>query len=54
MSRSINKVQDIFFSVMSIFHLYGMTLDGYTSFAFEVHVVQHLPFSHLNSICKLQ
>ena len=39
---------------MGILHLYGMALDGDTSFLLKVHVIQHLSVSYLYSIGKFQ
>ena len=50
MSWSIYKIQNIFFSVIFIFHLYGMTLYRYTSFFFQIHVVKHLSLHNLYRI----
>ena len=54
MSRSINQIENVFFSLIGVLHLDGMTLDGNTSFLFEVHIIQHLTFSHLDSLSILQ
>ena len=54
MSRSINQVENVFFSLIGVFHLDGMTLDGNTSFLFEVHIIQHLTLSHFDSLSILQ
>ena len=54
MSRGINEVQDIFLALVHILHLNGMTLDGDATFALQVHIIEHLTFSHLNGLGKLQ
>ena len=50
MPRSINKVQDVFLTFIIIFHLYGVALDCNATLTFQIHVVQHLPFRHLNGL----
>ena len=42
MSRCVNKVQYIFFTIMCMLHLYGMALDCNTSLSFKIHVVKNL------------
>ncbi len=44
MSRSVDKVEGIFFAIYYVFHLNGMALDSDTALAFEVHVVEYLGF----------
>ena len=53
-SRSVNQVKDIFFTLIVVFHLDSMALDGNTSFLLQIHIIKHLPVSHLNSVGKLQ
>lgn len=48
MSRGVDKIKDVLLSPMRILHLYGMALDGDTSFALQIHVVKHLIFRNLN------
>ena len=49
MSRSIDKIQDIFLSLIVVIHLNRMALDSDTFLSFQVHVIQdlvlHLPLS---------
>ena len=42
MSRSVNKVESISFTIMHILHLYSMALNGDATLAFKVHVIKHL------------
>ncbi len=58
-SRSVNKVQDIFtlihyIAIVIIFHLDGMTLDGDSTLLLKVHIVEHLSLSNLNGISLLK
>ena len=53
-SRSINQVQDILLPVALILHLYSVALNGNATFALQIHVVEHLTFSHLNGLRILQ
>ena len=53
-SRGVYQVKNIFFTVAGVFHLYRMTLDCDTSFFLKVHIVEHLPFGHLDSLCIFQ
>ena len=53
-SRSINQVKDILLPLISIFHLDRMALDSDPSFFFQIHIIKHLPWSHLNGVSKLQ
>ncbi len=41
-SRRVDQVEGIFFTLIFIIHLYGVALDRDTPFAFEVHIVEHL------------
>ena len=54
MSRSVNQVKDILLPLISIFHLDCMALDSDPPFFLQIHIIKHLPRSHLNSVCKLQ
>ena len=42
MTRSVDEVEDEFFALVIIFHLYRMRLDGDASFTFEIHIVERL------------
>ena len=53
-SRSVNQVQDIFLTLVHILHLDGVALNRDAALALQVHVVQHLPFRHLNGLCIFQ
>ena len=55
-SGSVDQIEGIMGAFEDIVHLYGMALDGDTSFALQVHVVEHLGFHVLggNSISVLQ
>jgi hypothetical protein len=35
---------------MYIFHLDGVTFNGYTSFTLQVHIIEHLTFGYLNGL----
>ena len=54
MSRGVNQVKDILFTLISIFHLDSMALDSDPSFLLQIHIIKHLPGSNLNGMCKLQ
>ena len=54
MSRSVNQVKGILFTLVVVLHLDGMALDRNTSLLFQVHIVKHLPFGYLDGFCKLQ
>ena len=54
MSRSVDEVEQILFTALLIFHLYGMTLDGDASLAFQIHVVEHLVLGNLDGIGVFQ
>ena len=55
MSRSVYEVEDVCFTVLClVLHLYGVALDGYAALAFQIHVVEHLPFGYLDGLCLLQ
>ena len=51
MSRSIDQIQDIFFSFIIILHLNGMTLDRNASFTLQVHIVQNLRLQIFTFYC---
>ena len=53
-ARSVDKVEDILLSIAHILHLNGVTLDGDTALALQVHVIEHLPFRHLNGVGTFQ
>ena len=53
-SRSINKIKDIFLAIVHIFHLDGMTLDGDATFTLQVHVIKHLSFGDLDGVGEFQ
>ena len=43
MSRCINQVENIFFSVLRLINnTYGLRLDGNSPFSFQVHIIKHL------------
>ena len=54
MSRSVNKVQDVFLSLILVLHLDGMALDGDAAFLLQIHVVKHLAFSDIYGMSVLQ
>ena len=51
MPRGIDKVKDVFLSLVFIFHLYGMALDGDATLLLQFHIIQHLPFCDLYGVC---
>ena len=53
-SRSVNEVEDVVLALVLIFHLDSVALDGNASLSLQLHVIEHLPFSNLNGISKLQ
>ena len=53
-SRSVNQIEYVFLSLVHIFHLDGVALDGDAALALQVHVVQHLSFGHLYGLGELQ
>ena len=53
-TRSVDEVEHIVLSVQVVVHLDGMAFDGDASFFFEVHVVEHLPFRHLDGLCAFE
>ena len=48
MARSVNQVERIRFAVHLVIHLNGVAFNRDASLAFQVHVVEHLPFGHLD------
>ena len=50
MSRSINQIERVMLAIHFVCHLDGMTLDGDTSFALQVHVIEHLALGHLDGV----
>ena len=54
MSRSVNQIKSIWFSFIGIFHLNGMTFDCNATFTFQIHIIQHLPFSYLYCFGKFK
>ena len=52
--RSVNQVKDILFTFVVVLHLDSVALDGDTSLLLQIHIIKHLPVSHLNSVGKLQ
>ena len=50
MSRSVNKVEYILFTIMLIFHLDGMTFYCYATFFLQIHIVKHLTACHLDCL----
>ena len=53
-SRGIDQIENVFFTLIGIFHLNGMTLDGDTSLLFQIHIVQHLSLGHLDGLSIFQ
>ncbi len=56
MSRSVNEVQCVVFSIKSIIHLNGMAFDGNAALALQVHVIKNLVLHFLgaNGLCELE
>ena len=52
--RSVNQVQDVFFSLIIIFHLDGMALNRNTALTFQIHIIKHLSFGHFHRLSILQ
>ena len=52
-SRGINQVQDVLLTLMHIFHLDGVTLDGDTTLTLQIHIVEHLSLSNLYGLSIL-
>ncbi len=44
MSGGVDKIEHVFLPAKFVFHLYGVALDGYASFALKVHIVEYLSF----------
>ena len=42
MSRSVNQIKSIFLAILHVIHLDSMALDGDTSLALQVHIIEHL------------
>ncbi len=42
MSRSVDKIERVVFSVKKIVHLYGVALDSDATLTLEIHVIEHL------------
>ena len=53
-SRSVDEIEYIVFTVMLVLHLYSMALDGDAALSFQIHVVKHLVFGDLNRIGVFQ
>ena len=53
-SRGINEVQNIFFTLVHILHLDGVALNRNAALALQIHVVQHLSLRHLDGLGELQ
>ena len=54
MSRSVDEVEQILDTILLIFHLNGMALDGNAALAFQIHVVKHLVLGNLNGLGVFQ
>ena len=56
MSRSINEVKCVVFSIDRIIHLNGMAFDSNAAFALQVHIVKDLVLHFLgaNGLCELE
>ena len=54
MSRRVDKVEYVFLDACCLLHLYGVALDGDAALAFQIHVVEHLPFGHFNGFCVFE
>ena len=53
-SRRVDEVQAVGFAFVHVFHLYGVALDGDAPFAFQVHIIEHLPLRHLDGVGKFE
>ena len=51
MSRSVDKIEHVGGAVESVFHLYGVALDGDAALTLEVHIVEHLGLQILGRHC---
>ena len=54
MSWSIYQVQDIGFTLIVVFHLDSVTLDGNTTFTLQIHIIKHLALCYLNGLSIFQ
>ena len=54
MTRGINQIEDIFFTIVHILHLDGVALDSDTTLTLQVHVIKHLSLSDLNGLGEFQ
>ena len=54
MPRGVDEIENLFLSLMRIFHLDGMTLDGDATFFFQIHIIEHLSARHLDSFGVFQ
>ena len=54
MSRGVNQVKDVLLSLISVFHLDGVALDGDASFTLQVHIVKHLSLRNLDGVRVLK
>ena len=54
MSRSVNQIQNIFFTLVCVLHLDGMTLNGNPSLFLQIHIIEHLSSGHLYRIGKFK
>ena len=52
-SRRVDQIECVFLSILYIFHLYGVALDGDAALALQIHIVKHLSLSHLYGLCTL-
>ena len=50
MSWGVNEVERIVLAVLQVVHLDGVALDGDATLALQIHVVEHLIFSHSDSL----
>ena len=54
MSRCVNQIEYIFFTIVHILHLDGVTLDGNASFTLQIHVIEHLTLGDLDGLREFQ
>ena len=54
MSRSVNKVQNVFLALVLILHLDGVALDCDAALLLQVHVVKHLTLGDIDGMSVLQ
>jgi hypothetical protein len=52
--RRVNQVEHVAFSLVVVFHLDGVALDGDATLPLQIHIVQHLPVCHLDGIGVLE